>query len=92
MGIIVNELKKIFNIKSIILIFFITVIMYKIFIIPSESISEQSEFINNIHVEMVKKYGNTMDENEYKDFLNTYNEKAKIADEYVKKDKDFSRL
>ncbi|WP_297133846.1 hypothetical protein, partial [Terrisporobacter sp.] len=92
MTIVINELKKIFNFKSIIFLIIITIVMYKLYIIPSDSLKSGTDFINNIHIQMVKKYGNSMDKDEYKDFLDTYKKKVKIADEYINNNDKFRNL
>lgn len=92
MKIVINELKKIFNFKAIIFLIVITIVMYNLYIIPSDSLKSGTDFINNIHIQMVKKYGNSMDKDEYKDFLDTYKKKVKIADEYINNNEKFTNL
>lgn len=93
MRIIINEIKKILNMKTIMFLCIITGIIYSNSILPNEKYKENNfNFENNMHVELVEKYGTYMDTSEYKDFLKNYDEKAKVADQYVKKDKDFAKL
>ena len=92
MTVLKNELKKIFTLKSIIILLMITGIMYKIFIIPQSQVISRSHIIENIVIDMINDYGNSMDEEEYLDFKGKYNEKVKIAEEHIKNNKEFSDL
>lgn len=92
MRITINEIKKLFSIKAIVLLLLITGIMYKLYIIPREGVRVGRDFINNIHAEMIRKYGISMDEKEYEDFLKGYDEKVKIADEYIQNNSEFRAL
>ena len=85
-----NELKKVFNLKNIIILFIISVLFYRLYIItPSLS---NLEDLNKIVATMVRDYGTSMDEEEYKDFKSKYNDKVKIANEFIKNNKEFSDL
>ncbi len=85
-----NELKKVFNMKNIIILFIISVLFYRLYIItPSLS---NLEDLNKIVETMVKDYGISMDEEEYKDFKSKYNDKVKLANELIKNNKEFSDL
>lgn len=91
MRIIANEIRKILNVKTIIFLSVITGIIYSNSIIPTEkNQADIFSFGNNVHIELLEKYGNHMDKSEYKDFLRNYDEKVKIADKYVKEDKNFA--
>lgn len=92
MRILKNELKKIFNLKIMFLLLIITVIMYNLYIIPSQGIRQGSDFINQMFIQMVNDYGENMDENEYLDFKEKYNEKVKEANDYLKNNIDFKKL
>ena len=95
MTIILNELKKIFNIKSILLFILITLIMYFLFIefdIKYFPNGRPSLDIYNIFVDMKDSYGEFMDEEEFEDFKRKYEETKKEADEYIQSRKDFREL
>lgn len=95
MTIILNELKKIFNIKSILLLIIITLIMYFLFIefnIVSFPNGRPSLDIYNIFVDMKDSYGEFMDEEEFEDFKRKYEETKKEADEYIQSREDFKKL
>lgn len=95
MTIILNELKKIFNLKSILLLIIITLIMYFLFIefnITNFPNGRPLLDIYNIFVDMKDSYGEFMDEEEFKDFKIKYEEAKKEADEYIQSREDFSKL
>lgn len=95
MTIILNELKKIFNIKSILLLIIITLIMYFLFIefnIVSFPNGRPSLDIYNIFVDMKDSYGEFMDEEEFEDFKRKYEDVKKEADEYIQSREDFREL
>ena len=95
MTIILNELKKIFNIKFILLFILITLIMYFLFIefdIKYFPNGRPSLDIYNIFVDMKDSYGEFMDEEEFEDFKRKYEETKKEADEYIQSRKDFREL
>lgn len=94
MDIISNELKKIFNIKSVILLIFINIIMYFLFIefqITNFPNGRPALDIYNMFVEMEDSYGEFMDEEEFEDFKLRYEEVKREADEYIKSREDFKR-
>lgn len=85
-----NELKKVFTLKNIIILFIISVLFYRLYIItPSLS---NLEDLNKIVATMVKDYGTSMDEEEYKDFKSKYNKNVELANEFIKNNKEFSDL
>lgn len=92
MTILKNELRKIFNLKSILILLIITGIMYKLYIIHQSGVIDSRNIIKNMFIDMIDKYGYTMDENEYKEFKGDYNDKVLVANEYIKKDKELSEL
>ena len=95
MTIILNELKKIFNIKSILLFILITLIMYFLFIefdIKYFPNGRPSLDIYNMFVDMKDSYGEFMDEEEFEDFKIKYEEAKKEADEYIQSREDFKQL
>lgn len=92
MNIILNELKKIFNIKSVILLVLINIVMYFLFIefnITYFPNGRPALDIYNMFVEMENTYGEFMDEEEFEDFKLKYEEAVKEADEYIQSRKDF---
>lgn len=95
MNIVINELKKIFNIKSILLLILINIIMFFLFIefeITNFPNGRPALDIYNIFVEMKEKYGEFMDEKEFEDFKLRYEEIKEEADEYIQSREDFKRL
>lgn len=95
MTIILNELKKIFNIKSILLLIIITLIMYFLFIefnIVNFPNGRPALDIYNMFVDMKDSYGEFMDEEEFEDFKIKYEEAKKEADEYIQSREDFKQL
>ncbi len=95
MTIILNELKKIFNIKSIFLLIIITMTMYFLFIefnIVNFPNGRPSLDIYDIFVDMKDSYGEFMDEEEFEDFKRKYEETKKEADKYIQSREDFREL
>ncbi|MGN7387018.1 hypothetical protein [Sporosarcina sp. SAFN-015] len=86
-----NELKKIFTWKTMLLLLFINSVLYFLLIefdikhFPNGS----AVYSYNIGVEMVEKYGVTMDENEFTDFSNMYAEKVEETNRYLETREDF---
>lgn len=95
MNVILNELKKIFNMKSIILLLIVNVVMSFLFMefdiryFPNGEIAES---YYNIFVEMEDEYGEFMDENEFNDFKGKYMETKKEVDKYIKSREDLKEL
>jgi hypothetical protein len=91
MRILWNELKKIFTWKTMLLLLFINSVLYFLMIefdikhFPNGS----AVYSYNIGVEMVEKYGVTMDENEFTDFSNMYAEKVEETNRYLETREDF---
>ncbi|XZI43133.1 hypothetical protein ACSXEP_09705 [Clostridium perfringens] len=94
MRIIINEIKKLFNLKILLILGLIVFMIWKIFIsfwievFPNGS--ETPTF--NLSVQMLKDYGTTMDEKEFEDFKEKSALREKEADEYLKQDKDAQEL
>ncbi|WP_060206178.1 hypothetical protein [Sporosarcina koreensis] len=90
MRILWNELKKIFTWKTMLLLLFINSVLYFLLIeFYIEYFPNGSEVYSyNIGVEMVEKYGATMDENEFIDFQKTYEDKAEEATQYLQSRED----
>ncbi len=92
MDIICFELKKIFNIKSIVLLVLINIIMYFLFIefeVTHFPNGRPALNIYNMFVEMKSEYGEFMDEEEFEDFKIKYQEAIRKADEYIQSREDF---
>lgn len=95
MRVIINEIKKLFPIKTILILGLITVIIFNLFIgfwleyFPNGQPNTQNF---DLSVEMLNKYGTTVDENEFKDFEKETALREKEADEYLIKDKDAQAL
>lgn len=92
MDIIINELKKIFNIKSVILLVLINIIMYFLFIEFEINVFPNGRpalDIYNMFVEMKDNYGEFMDEEEFEDFKGKYEEVKREADKYIQSREDF---
>ncbi|WP_042143793.1 ABC transporter permease [Paucisalibacillus sp. EB02] len=92
MRIILHEIKKILNWKIALMLVIVNVILYFWFI------SFHIDYFPNgrpaldsyrIGVEMVEKYGTSLNEEEMMDFEKTYKERVKDADEYIQSRQDF---
>ena len=85
MNIINNELKKIFKPANIVIVTLITAIIWFLFMsfnieyFPNGS----DRYIYDISVDMLNKYGVSMDEEEFKDLKSYREERAKEATEYL---------
>lgn len=95
MRIIINEIKKIFNIKMILLMIAGVLILYKLYA------SFEIEYFPNgrpdgdtyrITIEMLNKYGTSMDEDEFKDLKIWREEKEIEADKYLSAREEFTSL
>lgn len=94
MTIILNEVKKIFNIKSVLLLIAITGVMYFLFIefyITTFPNGRPALDIYNMFVEMKDEYGEFMDEEEFEDFKVRYDEAKEEADKYIQSREDFKK-
>lgn len=95
MDIVINEIKKIFNTKMVILLIIINIIVYFLFIefdikyFPNGRPAGDSY---RIAVQMQKDHGTNMDEEEFENFKSIYNEKLKEVDKYIQGDKEFREL
>lgn len=91
MRILWNEVKKIFTWKTMLLLLFINSVLYFLLIeFYIEYFPNGSEVYSyNIGVEMVEKYGATMDENEFIDFEKGYEEKVEEANRDLQSREDF---
>lgn len=93
--IIINEMKKIFSLKMVCLLLLGSAIIYEIFIS-----FEIDYFPNgrpvldeyNIGTQMIYDYGHGMDEREFEDFKNIYEEKLKEVDQFLSSNQDFNEV
>ncbi|MBK5241855.1 hypothetical protein [Clostridium sp.] len=83
MRIVFNEIKKIFNFKMVIMIMFISLIMYYLFISNNSIYSLGGEEYYKTNVQMVKDYGNSMDREEFLNFKQVYNNRIEDANRYL---------
>lgn len=90
MRILWNEVKKIFTWKTMLLLLFINSVLYFLLIeFYIEHFPNGSKVYSyNIGVEMIEKYGATMDEDEFIDFQKAYEKKAKEATQYLQSRED----
>lgn len=91
---IMQELKKIFEIKRVLMIFILAVLFYILFFQNNVGIPAYSSDQVNLRVSVMlkEKYGNEIDENEYWNLLNSsdYSEENKI-DTWIKGNDDFKQ-
>ncbi len=92
MRVIINEIKKLLNIKSIIMITAIFFIIWSLFIGSSyieyypQGLPELPQF--NLSEQMLKEYGETIDDEEWESFVNDTKELEREADEYLQNDSE----
>ena len=91
MRVLWNELKKILTWKMLILLIFINSVLYFLLIeFDIEYFPNGSEIYSyNLGIEMIDKYGLTMDEEEFVDFEKTYADEVKKADAYLQSKVEF---
>lgn len=91
---ILQELKKLFEIKRLLLILLLGILFYILFFHKNVGIPVySSERINlEVSLDLKEKYGYELDQNEYKQLLNNSNqtEESKI-DEWIKANEDFKK-
>ncbi|GCD08678.1 hypothetical protein [Clostridium tagluense] len=93
MRIVFNEIKKIFNFKMVIMIMFISLIMYYLFIsfdfkyFPNGR-PEKDNY--KISIQMLKDYGTSMDKKEFINFKELYNNQIQEANKYLKARPEFA--
>lgn len=93
MNIIKNEIKKIFNPINMIVAALITIIIWFLFIsFNIENFPNGSQTYDyDTSVYMLKNYGTSMDEEEFKDFKQYREEKIKEANRYLLSDEEFAK-
>lgn len=87
---IINEIKKIFNIKVVILLMLGISVIYSMFIMPNIQYTQRVFSINEyeydrleVTLNMVDKYGKYLDESEFEDFKLEYEKKVEEIDNYL---------
>lgn len=94
MRIILNEIKKIFNLKSCIILLIGTFLIYNLFIeFNIENFPNGRPTLDNynIAVKMIEDYGHEMDDAEFIEFQNVYEEKISEADKYLSNNVEFNK-
>lgn len=95
MKIIFWEIKKIWNIKILALMFILSIMYYQLLI------SFNVEYFANGHpdkeifdygAQLTQKYGPTLEENEYQEFIKTREDLVAQANEYIKNDPTFASI
>ncbi|PIC62633.1 hypothetical protein CSV79_15995 [Sporosarcina sp. P13] len=91
MRVLWNELKKILTWKMLVLLIFINSVLYFLLIeFDIEYFPNGSDMYSyNLGIEMIKKYGITMDRDEFIDFEKTYADDVKKADDYLQSREEF---
>lgn len=89
MKLIKYELEKIFTIKSVAILIIITGLMFLRFVVP---LAGNRDLVKDTATQMVKNYGNTMEEDEFLDFKEKYNKKVAKAEKIIKDNKEFADL
>ena len=91
MRVLWNEVKKIFTWKTMLLLLFINCVLYFLLIeyYIEDFTSGSAIYSYNLGVEMVEKYGVTMDEDEFTDFSNMYTKKVEETNRYLQSREDF---
>lgn len=92
MQIIFNEIKKILHWKMIVLLLLINLIVYYLFIEFHLSVFPNGRpelDYYRIGIEMVDKYGEKMNEEEFVDFKKRYDEQLQEANQYLQSKKEF---
>lgn len=91
MRVLWNELKKILTWKMLVLLIFVNSVLYFLLIeFDIKHFPNGSDiYYYNLGIEMIEKYGTTMDENEFIDFKQTYANEVKKADYYLQSREEF---
>jgi hypothetical protein len=95
MRVVISEIKKIFNLKMVLLLIIINIVMYFLFIefnVKYFPNGRPAGDIYRIMVQMQKDYGTQMNSEEFENFKSIYNKKVKEADEYIKEHKEFGEI
>lgn len=91
MRVLWNELKKILTWKMLVLLVLLNSVLYFLLIeFDIEYFPNGSDIYSyNIGIEMIEKYGTTMDEDEFIDFKKTYDDEVKMADDYLQSREEY---
>lgn len=91
MRVLWNELKKILTWKMLVLLVLVNSVLYFLLIeFDIEYFPNGSDIYSyNIGIEMIEKYGTTMDEDEFIDFKKTYDDEVKMADDYLQSREEY---
>jgi len=92
MKVVLNEIKKIFNLKMVSVLMLISIVMYFLFIsfyIEHFPNGRPELYYYNIGVEMINNYGEKMDEKEFVHFKDAYSKQVEEADRYLQSKKEF---
>jgi hypothetical protein len=95
MRVVISEIKKIFNLKMVLLLIIINIVMYFLFIEFNVKYFPNGRPYGDIYrimVQMQKDYGTQMDSKEFENFKSIYKEKVKEADKYIEEHKEFSEI
>ncbi|OCA85783.1 hypothetical protein A8F94_12990 [Bacillus sp. FJAT-27225] len=90
--IIWNEIKKLFEWKAIVLLFLISVLMYQLFLsfdIKYFPNGRPSLDVYNISADMIRDYGTSMDDEEFKDFKSSLSGNIEEAEKYLQSKEEF---
>ncbi|MBP3950957.1 hypothetical protein [Bacillus suaedae] len=94
MQILLNEIKKILNWKMLVLLAFINCVLFFLFIefhithFPNGRPSLDSY---RVGIEMIEKYGTSMEEEDYQDFKQSYEKKIDEANQYIQAREEFAK-
>ncbi len=89
---LLNELKKLFTGRIMLVLALVNVICFYLlidFYITHFPNGRPQLDLYHVGVEMVDKYGTTMDEREYEDFKNTYERQTKEAEAFLQANEEF---
>ena len=91
---ILQEIKKIFGIKRVLMIIIFAVIYYFLFFQFNVGIPEHSSerVLLDVSLELVEKYGENLDETEYKDLLENFADKEESEiDRWLKENEEYNQ-
>jgi hypothetical protein len=91
MAILLHEMKKIFDWKKVLILIGICLIIFQLYIkfyfvhFPNGT----DKYSYDITAQMIKDYGNEMDEAEFDHFIGLYEQKLRAANQYIQSDAQF---
>lgn len=92
MRIVFNEIKKIFGLRTIIMLLIISVIVYFLlisFYLKNFPNGRPEKDYNKICAQMIKDYGTSMDDKEFENFKDIYSKQVKEADKFLQSRPEF---